>query len=132
VVPSRTESVKALRHPVSSLALSDFGWMHIANFIVVGLLMLAFAIGLRRALRPVGGSTWGSLLVGSYAIGLLGAAAPACPKPIARSRARSSQVPAGARTRLHYEVYTKMCRRGRSSDTGSLPPQDSTFYVTVG
>jgi len=78
VVPSRTESVKALRHPVSSLALSDFGWMHIANFIVVGLLMLAFAIGLRRALRPLGGSTWGSLLVGSYAIGLLGAAAPAC------------------------------------------------------
>ena len=64
-----------LRHPVSSLALGDWGWTQSANFVVVGLLMLAFAIGLRRALRPLGGPTWGPLLVGAYAIGLLGAGA---------------------------------------------------------
>jgi hypothetical membrane protein len=62
-----------LRHPVSSLELGDSGWTQRANFIVAGLLTLAFAIGLRRALRPLGGSTWGPLLVGAHAIGLLGA-----------------------------------------------------------
>src|SRR5215216_6817877 len=62
-----------LRHPVSSLAFGDVGWTQRANFLVTGLLMLAFAIGLRRALRPLGGPTWGPLLVGAYAIGLCGA-----------------------------------------------------------
>jgi hypothetical membrane protein len=62
-----------LRHPVSSLAFGDSGWTQRANFLVAGLLMLAFAIGLRRALRPLEGSTWGPLLVGACAIGLLGA-----------------------------------------------------------
>jgi hypothetical membrane protein len=62
-----------LRHPVSSLELGDLGWTQQANFIVAGLLTLAFAVGLRRALRPLGGSTWGSLLVGAHAVGLLGA-----------------------------------------------------------
>src|SRR5215217_5981382 len=62
-----------LRHPVSSLALGDQGWTQSANFLITGLLMLVFAIGLRRALRPLGGPTWGPLLVGVYAIGLLGA-----------------------------------------------------------
>jgi hypothetical protein len=62
-----------LRHPVSSLAFDDFGWMQVANFIVTGLLMLAFAIGLRLTLQPLRGSIWGPLLVGVWAIGLLGA-----------------------------------------------------------
>ena len=62
-----------LRHPVSSLAFGDSGWTQRANFLVTGLLTLAFAIGLRRALRPLGGSTWGPRLVGACAIGLLGA-----------------------------------------------------------
>lgn len=62
-----------LRHPVSSLALGESGWMQVANFIVAGLLMLAFACGLRLALRPLRGSIWGPLLVGVWAIGLLGA-----------------------------------------------------------
>jgi hypothetical protein len=62
-----------LRHPVSSLELGGFGWTQRANFIGAGLLTLAFAVGLRRALRPLGGSTWGPLLVGAHAIGLLGA-----------------------------------------------------------
>jgi hypothetical membrane protein len=62
-----------LRHPVSSLALGDLGWTQTANFIVAGLLTLAFSIGLRRALRPGKGSTWGPLMVGVWAIGLIGA-----------------------------------------------------------
>lgn len=62
-----------LRHPVSSLALGDSGWTQTASFIVAGLLTLAFAAGLRRALRPGKVSTWGPLLVGLWAVGLLGA-----------------------------------------------------------
>jgi hypothetical protein len=62
-----------LRHPVSSLALGDFGWMQVVNFIVAGLLMLAFALGLRLVLRAQKGSTWGPLLVAIWAIGLIGA-----------------------------------------------------------
>lgn len=62
-----------LRHPVSSLALGDFGWTQVANFIVAGLLMLAFGIGLWLALRPKRGATWGPLLVAIWGIGLLGA-----------------------------------------------------------
>jgi Protein of unknown function (DUF998) len=62
-----------LRHPVSSLELGDLGWTQQANFVVAGGLTLAFAVGLWRALRPLGGSTWGPLLVGAHGIGLLGA-----------------------------------------------------------
>jgi hypothetical protein len=62
-----------LRHPVSSLAFGGSGWTQRANFLLTGLLLLAFAIGLRRALRPLGGPTWIALLVGACAVGLLGA-----------------------------------------------------------
>ena len=61
------------RHPVSSLALGPYGWMQTANFLAAGLLTLAFAFGLRHVLRPPGGSTWGPLLVGAWAVGLIGA-----------------------------------------------------------
>ena len=62
-----------LRHPVSSLALGEFGWMQVVNFILAGLLVLAFAWGLWLALRTQRGSIWGSLLVAIWGIGLLGA-----------------------------------------------------------
>jgi hypothetical protein len=62
-----------LRHPVSSLALGDFGWTQVGNFLIAGLLMLAFAVGLRLMLRPQRGSTWGPLLIAIWGAGLLGA-----------------------------------------------------------
>jgi hypothetical protein len=62
-----------VRHPVSSLALGAYGWTQIVTFIVTGLLSMGLAIGLWRALRPWGGSTWGPLLVGAYGLGLVGA-----------------------------------------------------------
>ena len=62
-----------LRHPVSSLELGPLGWTQQANFIVAGTLTLAFAVGLGRALRPLGGSRWGPLLVAAHGIGLVGA-----------------------------------------------------------
>jgi hypothetical protein len=61
-----------LRQPVSSLSIGELGWMQIANFTFTGLLILAFASGLRRVLRP-SGSFWGPLLIGLVGIGLIGA-----------------------------------------------------------
>ncbi|MEQ4304762.1 DUF998 domain-containing protein [Plantactinospora sp. B6F1] len=62
-----------LRHPVSSLALGPHGWTQTVNFLLCGLLTLAFAVGVRRALAPGRAATWGPLLIGVWAIGLLGA-----------------------------------------------------------
>lgn len=59
-----------LRHPVSSLALGDHGC---ANFVVAGLLTLAFAVGMRRASPSSKRSIRGPFLVGVWAIGLIGA-----------------------------------------------------------
>src|SRR5215475_4966888 len=61
-----------LRYPISSLSIGDAGWMQIAAFIITGLLVLAFAIGLRSARRP-SGSVWGPTRVGLAGIGLIGA-----------------------------------------------------------
>src|SRR5947209_19411369 len=54
----------------SSLSLSDQGWMQIANFIVSGLLILGFAVGLRQALRGGRGATWGPILIAAVRAGL--------------------------------------------------------------
>jgi hypothetical protein len=62
-----------LRHPVSSLSIGDLGWIQRANFIILGLLLLSFAMGLWRIFRKPGGSTWGPLLVGFVAVGFIGA-----------------------------------------------------------
>jgi hypothetical protein len=63
----------ALRHPISSLAFGELGWVQRAVFVVTGMLMLAFAVGLNRGLRPRGGSRWGTLLIAGLAVGLIGA-----------------------------------------------------------
>lgn len=61
------------RHPVSSLALGDHGWVQTATFLVAGALTAVFAVGLRRTLRAGPGRLWGPLLVGVWALGLVGA-----------------------------------------------------------
>ncbi len=58
-------------HPVSALSLSDRGWIQITNFIVAGLLMTAFAVGLRRSLYPGHGARWSPLLLGLFGISLV-------------------------------------------------------------
>jgi hypothetical protein len=62
-----------MRQPVSALAIGKRGWVQQANFIVVGILMLACAFGLNMALVAYGGSFWIPFLVGLYAVGLIGA-----------------------------------------------------------
>ncbi|GAA3407305.1 DUF998 domain-containing protein [Streptosporangium vulgare] len=60
------------RQPLSMLSLGDLGWIQITNFVVTGLLNIAFAAGLWRALRPDRGGAWGPLLIGLYGTGLVG------------------------------------------------------------
>jgi hypothetical protein len=61
----------AWRTDGSYLALSNQGWEQIANFIVFGLLCIAFAVGLRRIWRTGRASVWGPLLIGLFGLGLL-------------------------------------------------------------
>jgi hypothetical protein len=71
---ARREGYEPMREPVSSLALGRRGWIQRANFVGTGLLMLAFADGLRQASRAtLAGSRWGPRLVAAYAVGLIGA-----------------------------------------------------------
>jgi hypothetical membrane protein len=55
------------RHPASLLSNGALGWIQIANFAVSGLLLVAFAIGLRR-LPDTG--RWGPLLIGVSGAGM--------------------------------------------------------------
>lgn len=59
------------RHPLSLLALGEDGWIQIANFVVAGALMLAFAVGARRSLRGGPGRTWAPVLFALYGVGLV-------------------------------------------------------------
>ncbi|MFJ8577205.1 DUF998 domain-containing protein [Micromonospora sp. NPDC093277] len=57
------------RQPLSLLSLGEYGWIQIANFVLSGLLALAGAAGLRRALRGGPAGTWGPALVAVYGVG---------------------------------------------------------------
>lgn len=56
---------------ISELALGEHGWAQSANFIVVGLLMLVFAAGLRRRFPAGKASTFGPLLIALFGLGLV-------------------------------------------------------------
>ncbi|MFG1704176.1 DUF998 domain-containing protein [Nonomuraea sp. M3C6] len=62
-----------LRHPVSSLAIGEPGWVQRADFLVAGALVLAFAVGLAPVVRRWGGGIWSPLLIGLVGAGLMGA-----------------------------------------------------------
>jgi hypothetical membrane protein len=63
----------AWHHVVSSLSAGPQGWIQIANFIVCGVLVTGFAIGLRLVLRSGKGAVWGPILLGVVGLGLVGA-----------------------------------------------------------
>ncbi len=61
------------RHQWSLLANGGPGWIQILNFVVTGLLVIAFAVGLRRALTPGIGARWAPRLIGVYGASLIAA-----------------------------------------------------------
>lgn len=65
------EGFDLTRHPLSLLSLGDLGWVQITNFIVAGVLMLAFAVGTRRSLGAGPARRWAPILFAVYGIGLV-------------------------------------------------------------
>jgi hypothetical protein len=59
------------RHAWSLLSNGDLGWIQITNFVMVGLMTVAAAVGLRRA----GIGRWTSRLIGAYGVTLMAAGA---------------------------------------------------------
>jgi uncharacterized protein DUF998 len=57
---------------LSLLSNGDLGWIQIANFVLSGVLYVAGAVGLRRALPTGRGSTWGPRLIGAFGVGMIG------------------------------------------------------------
>jgi hypothetical protein len=57
-------------HPLSLLTLGDLGWIQSANFVAAGVLVAAFAVGLRRALRGRGARST-PLLISCFGLGLV-------------------------------------------------------------
>jgi hypothetical protein len=61
------------RHALSLMANGEWGWIHIAMMVATGLLTVAGAVGVKRALAGGRGATWAPLLLGVYGLGLVGA-----------------------------------------------------------
>jgi hypothetical protein len=61
-----------VRLPISLLSLGDGGWTQTLNFILDGVLLVAFGIGLRQSLSTDSrASTWGPILIGTFGIGVI-------------------------------------------------------------
>ncbi len=60
------------RHPLSVLANGTGGWIQTTNFAVCGIMVVASAVGIARALRPSG--RVGSCMLGCYGAGMIVAA----------------------------------------------------------
>ncbi|MGN9843945.1 DUF998 domain-containing protein [Nonomuraea sp. H19] len=58
-------------HGASQLGTGERAWLQTVNFVLGGLLLLAFAAGLRRVLRGGRGATWGPVLLAAAAAGLI-------------------------------------------------------------
>ena len=61
----------AWRTTISTLALSDYGWVQIANFHLFGLMTLCFAVGLKRVFKRGLASLSAPLLFATVGIGLI-------------------------------------------------------------
>ena len=61
------------RHPISSLSIGEHGWTQATAFLITGVLTLAFALGVHRALQARGRYVWAARLIAAIGLGLLGA-----------------------------------------------------------
>lgn len=60
-----------IRHWISHQSLGERDWLGTFNLLFSGLLMCAFAIGLKQSLRTNKGSVWGPILIWTFGVGLL-------------------------------------------------------------
>jgi hypothetical membrane protein len=61
------------KHSWSLLENGSLGWIQVANFIITGLMTVAAAVGLRRAMTAGRGRRWAPSLIAVYGVGMLGA-----------------------------------------------------------
>jgi hypothetical membrane protein len=61
------------KHSWSLLENGSLGWIQVTNFIVTGVMTVAAAAGLRRAMTAGRGRRWAPLLIAVYGVGMLGA-----------------------------------------------------------
>jgi hypothetical protein len=59
------------RLAISVLALGDFGWVQVSNFILSGLLTIAFAVGVRQTLKGGRAGTVGPILIAVNGLALI-------------------------------------------------------------
>ncbi|MBN6042245.1 DUF998 domain-containing protein [Amycolatopsis sp. 195334CR] len=59
------------RHAWSQLALGDGGWVQVVNLVLTGLMVLAFAAGLRRALVSGPAARWAPALIGVFGLSMV-------------------------------------------------------------
>lgn len=62
------------RNALSQLSLGTYGWVQITAFVLAGLLAVAGAVGVRRALRGAAGGTWAPPLIAVFGVSFLVAA----------------------------------------------------------
>lgn len=71
ILGSTRRGYDPFRHPVSSLSIGPGGWIQVGNFLLTGLLVLAFSIGLKQRLKILPGKAWEPLLIGLASLGLI-------------------------------------------------------------
>jgi hypothetical protein len=59
------------RLAISVLALGDFGWVQVSNFILSGLLTIAFAVGVRQTLKGGRAGMLGPILIAANGLALI-------------------------------------------------------------
>ena len=67
-----TPGYSAYNEAISYLDLGTYGWIQRANFIILGLLLLAFTIGYRRQIRPLLEGAWLSIVTSLFVLSNLG------------------------------------------------------------
>lgn len=65
------EGFEIAQHPLSVLSLGEHGWIQVANFLTTGVLFVAGAVGLRRAMAGARGSRWAPRLIGTFGAALI-------------------------------------------------------------
>ncbi|TFV48931.1 DUF998 domain-containing protein [Blastococcus sp. TF02A-35] len=59
------------RHSLSLLANGPHGWIHVTTLVVTGLMTIAAAVGVQRALRGAADRTWAGRLLAGYGLALV-------------------------------------------------------------
>src|SRR5262245_44376971 len=60
------EAFDLRRHRFSWLTAGDLGWLHQSNMVLVGVLTVLLALGVRQMLRTGRGAVWGPRLLGLF------------------------------------------------------------------